>query len=201
MTTSRRPKAVATLFSHKIRIGAKLRQIRQQQGMTLRELAAVVRCSQSMISKIENDKAEPSLTTLHRIVIALGTNIAVLFGKGDVTTGIVMRAGQRPIIATGSEVEGKGVLLERLIPNDAHRMLQANIHIVPVGGGSEGILEHDGEEMGFVLDGTLELTVNGKLYLLHEGDSFVFRSEYSHGYTNSGPKTARVLWVNTPPTF
>jgi DNA-binding XRE family transcriptional regulator len=184
-----------------IRIGAKLKHARKLCGMTLREVAAEVGCSQSLISKIENDKAIPSLTILHRIVVALGTNISVLFENDGDDGGVVMRSGGRPVIATGSQGRGKGVSLERLIPDDPNRLLEANIHIVPPAAGTEGILQHDGEEMGYVLDGSLELTVNGRRHLLRKGDSFVFRSENTHSYRNASQILARILWINTPPTF
>lgn len=184
-----------------IRIGAQLKNARNSRRMTLRELATEVDCSESLISKIENDKAIPSLTMLHRIVVALGTNIAALFETDGEESAVVMRPGTRPVIATGSHGSGKGVKLERLISDDPDRLLQANIHIVPPAASTEGSLQHEGEEMGYVLEGTLELNVNGKPHLLRKGDSFVFRSEKFHGYRNTGRSPARILWVNTPPTF
>ena len=183
------------------RIGAQLNYARSLRGMTLREVAAEVGCSQSLISKIENDKAIPSLTMLHRIVAALGTNIAALFENDGDDFGVVMRPGARPVIATGSRGPGKGISLERLIPDDPSRLLEANIHIVPPAASTEGAMQHEGEEMGYVLEGTLELTVNGKRHLLRKGDSFVFCSENFHDYRNTGRGLARILWVNTPPTF
>jgi mannose-6-phosphate isomerase-like protein (cupin superfamily) len=60
---------------------------------------------------------------------------------------------------------------------------------------------HEGEEVGYVLSGVLELTVSGVEYLLYDGDSFVYRSEEPHSYRNPGEVTTRVLWVSTPPTF
>ena len=184
-----------------IRIGAELKRARSLRGMTLRDLAAEAGCSQSLISKIENGKAVPSLTTLHRIVVALGTNIAALFEKDSDDSEVVFRPQRRPVIATGSHDQGVGVSLERLIPDHPTRLLEANIHIVPPNSGSEGTMQHEGDEMGYVLQGTLELTVNGKQYLLRRGDSFAFRSENFHGYRNTGQEPARILWVNAPPTF
>ena len=55
--------------------------------------------------------------------------------------------------------------------------------------------------MGYVLQGELELQVNGQFFDLKEGDSFYFRSDLPHGYKNPGSKVARVIWINTPPTF
>jgi uncharacterized cupin superfamily protein len=97
--------------------------------------------------------------------------------------------------------KGNGVTIERLIPYSVHHLLQGNIHIIDPGGGSDGTVQHPGEELGYVLEGTIELVLDGSTFLLGEGDSFTFRSERAHGYRNVGPGRARILFVNTPPTF
>jgi len=80
-------------------------------------------------------------------------------------------------------------------------MLQCNIHIIEPGGASDGQIEHEGEELGYILDGQLELTVENDTYVLNPGDSFHFDSRRPHGYRNATAESARVFWVNTPPTF
>ncbi|MGQ9371280.1 cupin domain-containing protein [Azospirillum sp. ST 5-10] len=184
-----------------IRIGVKLRHARLVRGMRISDVARLVGCSESLISKLENDKARPSFVMLHKLVSALGTNIGHLFADSDDGAGPVVRAGQRPIIVTDPRRQGAGIRLERLVPYAEGHMLQANIHIIDPGGGSDGEIEHDGEEVGYVLEGALELTIDGQTYTLAAGDSFVFRSNLKHGYRNPGEGVTRVLWVNTPPTF
>jgi uncharacterized cupin superfamily protein len=68
-------------------------------------------------------------------------------------------------------------------------------------GSSDGCIEHEGEEMGFILEGRLELIVDNSTYLLEEGDAFFFKSSLPHGYRNPGSIETKVLWVNTPPSF
>ena len=103
--------------------------------------------------------------------------------------------------ATRLRQNADGVVLERLIPQTRNALLQVNIHQVVPGGGSHGLIAHVGEEMGYVLDGMLDLTVGDQVCRLLKGDSFFFPSEEPHGYSNPGSDTARILWVNTPPTF
>ena len=69
------------------------------------------------------------------------------------------------------------------------------------GGNSGGVLQHEGEECGYVLDGRLELCVGSKKYSLSRGDSFFFPSTVPHTYRNPGKVKARIVWINTPPTF
>ncbi len=53
----------------------------------------------------------------------------------------------------------------------------------------------------YVLDGRLELFVGEETFLVEGGDSFCFRSELPHGYRNAGAGEARLILINTPPTF
>ncbi len=52
-----------------------------------------------------------------------------------------------------------------------------------------------------MLEGILDLTVGEQVCRLKAGDTFFFPSETPHGYNNPGNRIARVIWVNTPPTF
>jgi transcriptional regulator with XRE-family HTH domain len=185
------------------RIGVKLRHARLTKGLSLRQTADRVGCSESFLSKLENDRVRPSLAMLHRLVTVLETNIAVLFDD-DKTNGhsvLVFHAGERPLIRVDPLRSGDGVALERIVPNTHSRLLQGNIHVIDPGGSSDGTIQHDGEEVGYVLDGRVDLTVEGQVYPLVAGDSFFFQSNLSHGYVNPGTVTARILWINSPPTF
>ncbi|MGQ0547959.1 MAG: cupin domain-containing protein [Betaproteobacteria bacterium] len=75
------------------------------------------------------------------------------------------------------------------------------MHHVEVGGRTDGTIAHEGEEIGYVLEGQLELEVDGKKYSLSKGDCFFFRSELKHQYRNPGKTRTSIFWVCTPPTF
>lgn len=186
-----------------IRIGTRLRHARLTKGSSLRQLADQVGCTESFLSKVENDKVRPSLAMLHRLVVALEINVATLFSESAPADGpvSVMRAGKRPTIKMDPLRRGRGVVLERLVSNFLAHLLEANIHHVAPKGSSDGLIEHDGEELGFVLQGRLELVVDGVTYLIEKGDTFFFRSSLPHGYRNPGDIETRILWVNTPPSF
>src|SRR5690606_6083993 len=186
---------------HASRLAVRIRHARLVRGLTLHALAEKVGCSVSALSKIENRKANPSITMLHKLCSALGLNMSALFADGDDDSSVVLRAKNRPTIST--DHKGHTIQLQKLVPSRPGNLLQGNLHIIEPGAYSEKSLEHEGEEMGYVLEGVLELTIDGKTHLVHQGDSFFFRSESEHSYGNpSSSKTAtKVLWVNTPPTF
>ncbi|MCB5362405.1 cupin domain-containing protein [Pusillimonas sp. CC-YST705] len=182
-------------------VGSRIRHARISRGLTLQQLAALVDCSTSLLSKVENRKANPSIPMLHKICRALGTNIALLFASAEDRDTVVLRANERPVLATDQMHNGIGITLERLIPALPGNLLQGHIHIVQPGGYNDGTLEHEGEEVGYVLEGTLEIVVNGKKYLVEAGDSFFFHSDLPHSYRNPGDCVTRIVWINTPPTF
>ncbi len=179
-------------------LGERIRRLRNRAGLKLNDLAGRAGCSESMLSKIENGKGNPSLNLLHRIAGELGVSIGHLFTE-DEAEGPIMPQGRRPLIVlTGNR---RGVTLEALMPHQGDHILQAHIHIVAPGGGVDSPISHEGEEVGYLLCGTLTLEIEGVEYELQKGDAFFFRSELPHRYANHGTETTQVLWVNTPPTF
>lgn len=189
--------------SHEIIIGGRLKHARLNRKLSLRQLAEKVGCTESFLSKVENNRVRPSLPMIHKIAVNLGISVARLFSEETDTAGAVtvMSEGQRQVLRTEHQRAGNGVALETLVPNHLCSLLEANIHHIPVGTSSEGFLEHQGEEMGYVLEGELELTVDNQKAVVRKGDSFFFLSHLPHGYRNIGSVDARVLWVNTPQSF
>ena len=176
-------------------LGVRLRHARLVAGLTMTQVAQKSQCSESLISKIENGQASPSLAMLHRIAVTLDTNIAALTTDEAPKEGPILPNGERPVIKAG------GISLERITLPKRGGLLQANIHIVPPGEASDGLIEHIGEEVGFVLEGSLELVLGSERHLIQAGDAFYFSSQTPHGYRNVGNVAARIFWVNTPATF
>jgi transcriptional regulator with XRE-family HTH domain len=184
-----------------LRVGAKLKAARKARRLNMRDLALRVGCSESLISKIENDKVTPSLPTLHRITAELGTSIGKMFAEGNADSGVVSRHGQRPILSVDAigRDGSVGIRLEGVAIDG--ELLYSSIHVIDAGGDSGGFIQHVGEELAYVLEGEVEINLDGRIHVLHQGDSLFFPSEVPHSYRNPGRETARILWTNTPPTF
>jgi transcriptional regulator with XRE-family HTH domain len=193
--------AKVTLEEKNEYLGVRLRHGRMTLGLRLRDLADKAECSESMISKIENGRAVPSLNILYRIAEALDLTVGQLFEKPSEPSGLLSRAGERPIVKIDPLRSGPGLTLERLIPYDKSRLLQGSIHNVAPGGGTDGLISHEGEEVAYVLEGKVEFLIGDARHVLNAGDSICYRSEQPHGYNNGGEKSARMIIVNTPPTF
>jgi transcriptional regulator with XRE-family HTH domain len=181
-----------------LQVGARLRHARLLEGIRIRELAERVGCAESMISKIENGKVAPSLDMLRRLVEALNRDLSSFFGADINSPGLVQKAGERPISTTDAIRGGTGVSYERLVPFAAGNLLEGNVHRIEPGAEKIDRITHQGETLGYVVEGDQELTIETTTYRLSAGDSFFFKNHLTNRYRNPGSVLARVIWVNTP---
>ena len=164
--------------------------------MTLNDLAAVTGYSASLLSRVENGKTVPSIPTLLRLSKALDVDL-VSFFKGDGDTTVLSKPHQRQRLKGlphSQETE-----LEILVPPAEGRLIEAFLVKLGPGGHGGKPLSHEGEELGYVIEGRLELTVAGRTYVAEPGDSFHFPTNLQHSYRNVGNGTTALIWVNTPP--
>ena len=182
------------------RLSTRLRLARHMRGMTLRVLADAAGCSESLLSKIENGKAYPSLPMLNRLVQALGIGMGWMFEDPQGRHPVIARSGQRPAAVIAVEA-GRVITVEKVIPDSGEHALQCNIFHLESGASSPGEHRHAGEEAGYLLEGQLELLIDGRVHRLSAGDAFAFHSDQPHSFRNVGAARASVFWVNTPPVL
>ena len=187
-----------TIEAGRLQIGARLKHARILAGVLMRELAAKVDCTESMISKIESGRVMPSLPMLQRIVDALGRDLPSFFGSDPNSPGVIQRRGQRAVTTTDPIRQGHGVSYERLVPFGAGNLLEQVPSEWQSDPGKRDPITHQGETLGFILEGQLELTIETTTYQLNEGDSFFFKNHLTNGYRNLSSGITRILWVNTP---
>lgn len=179
-----------------VSVGSRLRAVRKLRGLSLRQVAERVGCSPSYLSMVENDKLDPSASRLKQIADALGSTIVELFSE-PTDNGVVLRKEQRQRAA----MAGSKLVIEILVRQTPGQTMDARLATVAPGGGSEGDYSHEGEEFGYIMEGTLELTVDGTTYVLHQGDTFYFQSTRDHRFRNTSDEDVKVLWVNHPPSW
>ncbi len=181
-----------------LQVGARIRHARILKGLRMRDLAEKVGCDESMISKIEAGKVMPSLIMLNRIVVALDRDMASFFGLEIDEHKLVQTPADRLKVEGDALRGGKGVSYERLVPIAAGNLLEANIHVVQPGGEKMDQITHQGETVGYLIEGEIEIVIDGKTYHMTAGDSFFFKAYLANSYRNTGTTVARIVWVNTP---
>src|ERR1044071_816908 len=146
-----------------LRVGHHLKRERKLKGMRLVDVADAAGISPSLISKIEHNKLNPSLSALHRIAKALGTSVSALLALEEQVDRIVLKQPDRAVVGNGGTgiFSWEGIDAEILIPHEHGRQLEGFLFVMQPGGHSNGEIEHEGEECGYVIEGQLELVVNG----------------------------------------
>jgi transcriptional regulator with XRE-family HTH domain len=192
------PKRDGSANAGHLQVGARIRHARILKGMRMRDLAQAVGCDESMVSKIEAGKVMPSLVMLNKIVTALDRDMASFFGLEIEEHKLVQTPADRMHVEGDALRGGRGVTYERLVPLAAGNLLEANIHNVQPGGEKSDPITHQGEAVGYLLEGEIELIIDGTTYHMTAGDSFFFKAYLTNGYRNIGKGPARIVWVNTP---
>lgn len=184
-------------------IGQRLRRIRLEHGISLRELARRLDLSPSAVSKIETGKMRPSLRTLHALVAEFELSVDEVFGEHGRPS-----PRERPVVAAAGPIAiergndrpsislNSGVVLARLMSwADDLELVEATY---APGGSSRppsSLVPHPEQEFGYVLSGTLRVIVGSEGLVLSAGDSISFPSRTPHRLVNDGPEHARAIWV------
>ena len=189
-------------------LGDRLRASREAYGISLRELARRIGVSASLISQIETGKVHPSVSTLYSLASELGASVdELLFEDAPIVSKPsgdrwafltdhphmepVQRGADRQVIELDS-----GVRWERLTTESVPGIDFLYLVYEPGGESSpkDGMQRHTGREWGYVIEGTLNVTIGFDEHVLEAGDSVAFDSTVPHRFHNEGDKEVRAIW-------
>ncbi len=179
-------------------IARKIKAYRLANRMTLKQLANEAGCTDAYLSQLERGLANPSITILKKVASALRMKVVDFFVEPEIAENdVVMRERERVNI-NFKEGEAK---IQMLVRNIRDKRMQPFYTTIEPGGGSKGSYSHIGEEFGIVLQGQLEINLNGAPYRLRKNESFYFSSQTPHSWGNPCKKRTVVIWVVSPPTW
>ncbi len=178
-----------------IGLGGRLRQIRTRQAMSQKRLAGLVGVTPSTISQIESDTIYPSIPALIKIAQALNADVASFFqGNGNATERVVFSGDGIPVHF--SDLPGQDISGHRLLPPDVDAHAEPYLIEIPAGRKlSSHFFIHKGMEMGYVLDGHLEITVGNRHHRAGAGDVIYLPKTFPEQWKNTGQAVARLLWI------
>lgn len=172
-------------------VGQLLRQLREERGISIREVSRRSGLSANALSMIERSLTSPSVSTLYRLTDALNVPITALFRRDQGQQTIVFRAkSERTHVPFPLGVwEGLGgeAFTGRMQP-----------FMLTLESGAESGPEkivHTGSEFVMCVRGNLEYEVEGKLYTLEAGDSLLFAARLAHRWRNSGKTVTNAIIV------
>ena len=184
------------------KVGSRLRQERERLGISLRELARRVGVSPSLVSQIELDRVNPSVSTLYALVRELGMTMSDVFGDSPAAEQVVrqLRGGdglaERPETRRVIDL-ATGVHWERLTPHSDPEVEFLYV-VYSVGSAScpeDALMTHGGKEYGYVISGTLGVRVGFEEYELAPGGSIAFNSSSPHRLWAIGDEPVHAVWV------
>ncbi len=172
-------------------VGARLRSLREERGVSMRALARRSGLSANALSMIERGLTSPSVSTLHKLSGALEVPITAFFREEPPRNRIVFCAASDrvriPLVKGVWEGLGGESFTGRMEP----------FMITVETGGSSGPygMIHTGHEFVFCLRGSLEYDVDNQQFILQAGDSLLFAANLNHRWRNPGKTVANAIIV------
>ena len=171
-------------------VGQRLKTLRAERALTVRDLAHASGLAFNTISLIERSRMSPTIATLHKLASALGVPLAYFVSESQDKQVIFLKRAER------HKAYSARVLLENLgvgLPNQSLELLLLTLQ-VGADSGPDPIV-HVGHEFAFCLEGRVEYVIEGKLYELEPEDSLLFEAHRPHCWRNGQHASSRLLLV------
>jgi transcriptional regulator with XRE-family HTH domain len=177
-------------------IGEKIKFLRQAANLTQEDLADRCELSKGFISQLERNMTSPSIATLMNILESLGTTLPLFFQE----------AADEKVVFTIEDYAIKadaetGSSICWLVPNAQKNLMEPIMVTLEPGGSTYPDNPHEGEEFGYVLEGSIQIQLGNRRLKARKGESFLIHPNEPHCLVNTGRRLARILWVSSPPSF
>lgn len=189
-----------TLMAHEDalagRIGANLKALRLESGMSQKSLAQATQLSPTLISRIESGLVRPSIATLEVVAQCLKVDIGYFFRDEEKGQYWISQKEKRKTVPYV-----RGYNIETLVDGMENRFMDPAI-ITLKGKDEEEKVElagHEGQEFMYVLEGNVELILGSKRFVLRKGDAAYWNGSVPHKGVSLGKKLARTLNVHLVP--
>lgn len=164
-------------------LGERIRMERLHRHLSLEALSTRSGVSRSMLSDIEHGNKVPSVLTLDHIATALETSIARLLGEEQTARVIVLHHAEQEVAHDSSGWERR--ILSPVLPGVEFEFMRTTI-LPGVDAGTFSPHVTGSREYVAIEQGTLQLTLNGEVYLLQAGDSIYYAGDCYHAFSNPG---------------
>jgi transcriptional regulator with XRE-family HTH domain len=188
------PPGVSPADVQEVDVGRRLRELREERGLSIRALAEKSGLNVNTLSLIENGRTSPSVSTLQQIAIAFQSPITAFFETGAPRNSVAhVRAGSRPRAAFAHGT------LEDLGANvSEHAVEPFVVTLEPNAGSGAHPIVHTGHEFVFCLQGRIVYTIEDHTYALEAGDSLLFESRLPHRWQNMDATPSQAILVLCP---
>jgi len=181
--------------SGRIELGLRLKDVRTKRGLSQTELAKLVGVTPSTISQIESNLIYPSLPALVKMADVLNVEVSSFFqSRPDTAKRLVFSSSEAAEVKFPDMPEGS-IFAKILTPVDFDPQAEPYlIEIYPNTKLPSHFFIHKGEEIGYLLSGRLQITIDKAVHKVRSGDVVYLTSEMPTQWLNPGPSVAKLLW-------
>ncbi len=175
-------------------IGTRVRFLRKQRNMTLDQLSSLSNLTKSYVSKVERGVSVPSISTAMKLAESFNITVSQLLGEEgyEDAVSIVRRDERRAFMRPGA---GSGYNYELIAAPKKFKCMEPFVMRPPLQFQDKRVFEHSGEELLYVLSGSVEIEISGKVSRLNVGDAVYFDAHLPHRTRSIGGKQATALVV------
>lgn len=181
-----------------MKLGEKVRGLRQEQRLTLQALADITGLSKPLLSQIENDQVTPPIATLLKIAKGLKVGIHYFFEEATDRQKFVLTRGE-PTVGSqrrAGKDTAQGYMYKPLAPGMREKKVEPFlIEFEQREWDTSLFYSHEGVEFLYILEGELEFHYADEVMRLTPGDSIYYESSEPHGYVSVGEIRARAVAV------
>lgn len=181
-----------------IDISKNITEYRKRKELTIKELASLTGVTPSLLSQIEKGTANPSINTLKQISKALDIPLFNFFISDKSTEDLVVRKGSRNKIMFA---EDDSFAYELLTPNSQGSIEFMLMKIPARESSSKELFSHKGEEVAYVMKGSVIIHLMNSIIKLNCGDSVKIPPHSNHKWVNDTDEDCEVIFAVTPPSF
>ena len=176
-------------------LGPLIRSRRRKMSITLQDLSDRSGVSVGYLSQVERDNATPTLGTLAQIAQALGVGVDYFIATPRPADALTQADARMRF-----SIDGSSIVYERIGAEFPGSQMSSFILHVPDGFRSE-TMQHEGEEIVYVLEGNVVQVLEGEEFRMMPGDSLHYRGNRAHAWYNDSGAPARILWTGTLELF
>lgn len=178
-----------------IELGRRLRQLRLERGLTLKEIEASAGVSATHISEVERGRTSPTVGVLARLAEALGTRPSFLLDMPARETVSLTRPGGRATLSAPGGVFEFDVLINGRVGAEIS-LFEITYH--PGLAEEVPVDAHAGDTIVHCLEGCIEIRMDQTVWRLQAGDSLHFRATRTQFVRNCNSARTRLLWASWP---
>ena len=171
-----------------MQVGAKLKDLRKQKSITLKQMAERTGLSIGYLSNVERNLTSPTLDHVEAITKALDVPLASILEEPPYHT--VMRRSERPLIYDIPDRAKWEYIIDPKAP------MYAICTVLAPHGDSMTSWGHTFDEVGIVIEGSVRLSMGGAEYRLNEGDTIFVPKGTGHTAQNDSDKQCVCYWLS-----